>query len=64
MKISVVIVDKFESIPKEKAKKILSLKGTEMVFFGEDFITVKKEQNLVLKPSFLFLKGAFFYFHK
>ncbi len=28
------------------AKKILSLKGTTMVFFGEDFITVKKEKNL------------------
>ena len=27
------------------AKKILSLEGTEMVFFGEDFITVKKEKN-------------------
>ena len=28
------------------AKKILSLKGTSMVFFGEDFITVKKEKDL------------------
>jgi len=28
------------------ANKILSLKGTLMVFFGENFITVKKEQNL------------------
>jgi Fe-S cluster biogenesis protein NfuA len=28
------------------AKKILSLKGTEMVFFGNDFITVKKEKKL------------------
>jgi len=28
------------------AKKILSLDGTLMVFFGEDFITVKKEKNL------------------
>jgi len=28
------------------AKKILSLEGTTMVFFGEDFITVKKESNL------------------
>ena len=28
------------------ANKILSLKGTVMVFFGEDFITVKKEKNL------------------
>ena len=29
------------------AKKILSLEGTLMVFFGEDFITVKKEKNLL-----------------
>ena len=28
------------------ANKILSLEGIEMVFFGEDFITVKKEKNL------------------
>jgi len=28
------------------ASKILSLEGTVMVFFGEDFITVKKEKNL------------------
>ena len=28
------------------ASKILSLDGTVMVFFGEDFITVKKEKNL------------------
>ena len=28
------------------AKKILSLEGTVMVFFGEDFITVKKEKDL------------------
>jgi len=28
------------------ANKILSLEGTVMVFFGEDFITVKKEKNL------------------
>ena len=27
------------------ANKILSLDGTKMVFFGEDFITVKKESN-------------------
>ena len=27
------------------AAKILSIKGTAMVFFGEDFITVKKEVN-------------------
>ena len=28
------------------ADQILSLKGTKMVFFGEDFITVKKEKDL------------------
>ena len=28
------------------ANKILSLEGMVMVFFGEDFITVKKEKNL------------------
>ena len=28
------------------ANKILSLEGTVMVFFGEDFITVKKEKTL------------------
>ena len=28
------------------ANKILSLEGTTMVFFGEDFITVKKESHL------------------
>ena len=28
------------------AKKILSLEGTVMVFFGEDFITVKKKKDL------------------
>ena len=28
------------------ASKILSIKGTSMIFFGEDFITVKKEKNL------------------
>ncbi len=28
------------------ANKILSLEGTLMVFFGEDFITVKKEKSL------------------
>ena len=27
------------------ANKILSLKGAIMIFFGEDFITVKKEEN-------------------
>ena len=28
------------------ADKILSLQGTTMVFFGKDFITVKKEGNI------------------
>ena len=28
------------------AKNILSIEGTVMVFFGENFITVKKEKNL------------------
>ena len=28
------------------ANKILSIEGTTMVFFGDDFITVKKEKNL------------------
>ena len=36
--------DKTVNVP--LASKILSLKGTAMVFFGEDFITVKKEKNL------------------
>ena len=36
--------DKNVKIP--LANKILSLEGTVMVFFGEDFITVKKEKNL------------------
>jgi NFU1 iron-sulfur cluster scaffold homolog, mitochondrial len=35
-----------ETIKIPLAKKILSLNGTLMVFFGEDFITVKKEKNL------------------
>ena len=38
------------------ANKILSLKGTVMVFFGEDFITVKKEKSLDwqnLKPGII-----------
>ena len=35
-----------KSIKISLANKILSLKGTVMVFFGEDFITVKKEKNL------------------
>ena len=36
--------DKTIKIP--LVNKILALKGTTMVFFGEDFITVKKEKNL------------------
>ena len=35
-----------KSIKVPLANKILSLEGTLMVFFGEDFITVKKEKNL------------------
>ena len=37
---------KDKSIKIPLANKILSLEGTVMVFFGEDFITVKKEKNL------------------
>ena len=35
-----------KSIKVSLANKILSLEGTVMVFFGENFITVKKEKNL------------------
>ena len=35
-----------KSIKVPLASKILSLEGAVMVFFGEDFITVKKEKNL------------------
>ena len=35
-----------KSIKVPLANKILALEGTTMVFFGEDFITVKKEKNL------------------
>ena len=35
-----------ENIKVPLANKILSLKGTVMVFFGKDFITVKKEKDL------------------
>lgn len=35
-----------KSIKVPLASKILSLNGTVMVFFGEDFITVKKEKDL------------------
>jgi len=34
-----------KSIKVSLANKILSLEGTVMVFFGKDFITVKKEQD-------------------
>tara|TARA_B100000029_G_C17579176_1_gene959085 strand:- start:1064 stop:1618 length:555 start_codon:yes stop_codon:yes gene_type:complete len=37
------------SITVPLANKILSLQGTSMVFFGEDFITVKKEKNFQWK---------------
>ncbi len=37
---------KDKSIKVSLANKILSLEGTVMVFFGEDFITVKKDENL------------------
>ena len=35
-----------KSIKVSLANKILSLEGTVMVFFGEDFITVKKKKDL------------------
>ena len=35
-----------KSIKVSLANKILSLEGTAMVFFGKDFITVKKEEDL------------------
>ena len=35
-----------KSIKVSLANKILSIEGTTMVFFGEDFITVKKEKGL------------------
>ena len=35
-----------KSIKVSLANKILSLEGTVMAFFGEDFITVKKEKDL------------------
>jgi len=35
-----------KSIKVSLANQILSLEGTVMVFFGEDFITVKKEKDL------------------
>ena len=33
------------------AKKILLLEGTTMVFFGKDFITVKKEKDFLSKTT-------------
>ena len=38
-----------KSIKVPLANKILSIEGTIMVFFGEDFITVKKEKDLNLE---------------
>ena len=35
-----------KSIKVTLANKILALEGTVMVFFGKDFITVKKEKDL------------------
>ena len=58
--------NKDEKIQVTLAKDILALKGTELVFFGEDFITVKKENDFQwedLKPSIIseindyYLKG-------
>ena len=42
----VEFLKKDKSIKVLLAKKILSIEGTVMVFFGEDFITVKKEKDL------------------
>ena len=48
------------------ANKILSLEGTVMVFFGKDFITVKKEKDLnwkdlkVISPPSLATAGLIF----
>ena len=39
-------VKKDKNIKVSLANKILMLQGTVMVFFGEDFITVKKEKDL------------------
>ena len=41
----VEILKNQKNISVSLASKILSLEGTAMVFFGEDFITVKKEKN-------------------
>ena len=45
-KISLTIITSEKNIKIPLANQILSLQGTVMVFFGEDFITVKKEKNL------------------
>jgi len=42
---SVEFSKKDSNVSIKLASDILSLKGTLMVFFGEDFITVKKEKN-------------------
>ena len=42
----VEFLKKDKSIKVLLAKKILAIEGTVMVFFGEDFITVKKEKDL------------------
>ena len=42
---SLEFLKKDKNINVPLANKILSLEGTTMVFFGEDFITVKKEKN-------------------
>jgi len=42
----VEFLKKDKNISVALANKILSVEGTLMVFFGEDFITVKKEKNL------------------
>ena len=42
------------------ANKILSLEGTLMVFFGEDFITVKKEKSFINLEN---LKGILMVLH-
>jgi len=42
----VEFLKKDKSVTVPLASKILSLEGTLMVFFGADFITVKKEKNL------------------
>ena len=42
----VEILKEDENIEIPLAKKIFSLEGTSMVFFGVDFITVKKEKNI------------------